>query len=1274
MRCPRCHRRLLPTATCPLHGERTLAGAEEDEPRLPAPPGYEALSLLGRGGFSQVWVARRTQDGREVALKLARARGDWRFAREAQALRRLGPPTTPELLEEGVYEDRPFLALELLRGVTLGRSMAELPGAGRLPPAEAVGLLASILTAVARLHEAGLVHRDLKPENIFLREQGPPALLDLGLVRDAGCEPDVAVAERVTLAGEQPGTLSYMAPELSAGSAPVAPAADVYALGVLLFELLTGRPPFTGDRAEVLQGHATRRPPPLASLSPAAVPLEPFLLRCLAKEPSRRYAHAAAALEELRRLQVSAPAPAVEPEARTGSVPPKPRARMVALLAVTARAPLPELGAAFAAEGGVVAHAHSEFYVVAFPEALSPAAGLKAAARAALRWGQDRRVLHLAELQVHAGRRGIRLAGAALEQAPAWWASAPAGAHTWISPTAASWLDPGSLVEGEDGYRLLRGDAATRSTPEELLEPPIVGREPLLASLEARAVESLRRRQPALVVIEGGPGLGRSRVVEAFAERLSRDPEVQVVRLGAKAASAEALGASLRALLALAPQPVPEEELARAQRLPPDARRQTLALLAARALRQRAAQGPLALLLDDAQHLDTATLDAVVQATGGEEPVALWVCLASGSELLALRPALAERAGPGGVYALPPLAPEDSQQLLRALLRPVEYVPQALLEQLAALAGGVPRYLVDLARALQATGAMQRTEGGAWELSLEAGPVRSVGPLLAPLAAQSLGVLPETLQSLARVCAVMAEGITAERLAPALAMLEAEPALASLASLDAGVGLRRLARSGLLHEGSPGLYAFSQPLLREAVEAGMSLHLRGLLHRAALASTGQAEADDALLNQRARHAAAAGEVELACEAWLQLAERARRAFRDLEAEQCCGAVLELLPAGEEAGRQRALAARGRVRLRSHRYREACEDLARAATLALTRGERAEAALLLLEQATALDWLEDLESAESLVGRASEVAQGLGEEAPLFVRLSLARGRTEGRHGRWEVALPLLEQAAHGARQVGDTEALSMALTMWPVGLAFQGREEEAEAVFSQALAHCQQCGDTLHLAVAHMNRFALWLMRLDLARAVEDLRQAQALAHTLAHAQVERFSSFNLAVFLLMLGRVEEAETAARRALELGQRYFPEPSLGADRLLLARLCLERGERQDARRHVDWVETHAAPPAESTPALLLALVRQVLAQEDGASYAEREWEALLAQARQRCAPFELADVLLEAGRCAAQAGAREPLRRLLTEAEELVTRTPALQTRLEALVSDWHRIC
>ncbi|WP_224366675.1 serine/threonine-protein kinase [Hyalangium versicolor] len=1267
MRCPRCHRRLLPAAACPLHGEPAPSLVEE-EPLLSLPPGFQALSLLGRGGFSQVVAALRARDGQQVALKLARTQGDRRFPREAQALRRLGPPTTPLLLEEGVHEARPFLALEQLQGETLARFMAALPGSGALPPGEAAGLLVSILEAVARLHAVGLVHRDLKPENIFLRRQGLPALIDLGLARDADATLAAPEPEPVTLTGEQPGTLLYMAPELCAGPAPVSATGDVYALGVIFFELLTGRPPFTGDRAEVLQGHSALRPPRLASFQPAAVPWEPFLLRCLAKEPTHRFAHGGQMLAELRRVQAAGPVPTAESPLSSGSSAPRSRARAVALLAVAARAPLPEPLSAFSAEGGVLARVHPELYVAAFPEALSPVAGLKAAARAALRWGRDRRLLHLAELQVHMGRGGIRLAGAALEELRALWARVPPGEHTWVSPEASPWLGTDILPEREGGYHLLREDRGMGVGLAAQPAPPLVGREPLLAALEARAVESLRRSRPGLVVLEGGPGSGRTRVLEALEGQLSLLSGARVVRLGSRPEYSQGQEPLLKPLLALAPEPLPEEELTAARHLPPDARRQRLAQFVARALRARASRGPLLLLLDDAGHLDTVTLDAVVQATSGEEPLPLWICLASGPELVALRPALVERSGPDGICVLQPLTPEDSQQLLRALLSPVEYVPQALLEQLAALAGGIPRYLVELVRALHATGSVRRTVGGAWELSLEAGPVRSVAVLLEPLAEQSLSALPPSLQSLARLGAVMGEGLSEERFAQALPLLEQEPSLAALASLDAGAGLRRLARAGLLHEGSSGAYSFSHPVLRESLEAGLPLHLRVLLHRAALATTGGTPQRDALLRQRARHATVVGEVQLACEAWLELAERARKAFRDVDAEQACSAALELLPAEDAPRRLRALAARGRVRLRSHRYREAGEDVARAAELALELGERAEAALLLLEQATARDWLEDWEAADALVGRAMEVGQGLAEQEPLAGRLALARGRTEGRRGRWDVALPLLEQAARGAEHSGDTEVLSVSLTMWPVGLAYLGRLEEAESVFSRALSHCQSCGDTLHLAVVHMNRFALWLSRLDLTRAVEDLRQAQTLARALAHVQVERFSTFNLAVFLLMLGRVPEAEAAALRALELGQRFFPEPSLGADRLLMARLCLEKGQGVEARQHVDWVETHAAPPPDSTPELLLALVRQVLAQEAEGCFAKAQWDALLAQARERCAPFELVDVLLEAGACAVRARAHEPLQHLLAEAEQLVTRTPAFRTRLDALMA------
>lgn len=1268
MRCPLCHRRLLPSAPCPLHGLPAPAATEEQGAPPSLPPGFEPTALLGRGGFSWVWAARRVEDGREVALKLARTRGDPRFTREAWALRRLGPPLTPELLGEGLHEGYPFLAMERLQGSTLAWHLASLPGSGALSVKEALSLFRPLCEAVARLHQVGLVHRDLKPENVFLREHGPLALLDLGLARAVGSASEVPAGTEVTRTGEQPGSVLYMAPEQCTGTAPAGPPADVYALGVLLFELLTGRPPFTGNTSEVLQGHATLRPPRPSELAPGAELLEAFVLRCLAKEPALRPATAGEALEALRRT-LEAPPPSATP--RVAPAPAstlEPLTRPVALLAVAARAPLPELSAAMAPEGGVLARVHRELYVVAFADSLSPAAGLKAAARAAVRWGRDRRLLHMAELRVRAGRGGTRLAGAALEQAPSWWAQAPAGEHTWLSPQAAVWLEPGATREGEAGYRLLAEELSATPRPEALPSPPLVGREPLLTELEQQACEALQRAQPTLVVLSGEAGLGKTRVLEALGERLTQRSELQVARLRARQATASQ--SLLDSLLALAPEPLPAEALAQARELPPQVRRQALARLAAEALRQRAARKPLALLVDEAEQADGVVLDALEQATLAESAAPLWACLATRPELLELRPALGDRAGRRVVQALPPLAPEDSHPLLRVLLRPVEYVPQAALSQLEALGRGVPLYLLELVRALQATGAVRRAASGAWELALEAVPTLAAGSLFGSLAEQALSALPEPLRALARLCAVMAEGLSAERLALAMPLVEAEPELAPLASLDMGVGLQRLTRAGLLRLEPSGLRAFSHPLLREALEAALPAPLRRLLHRAALATLGEAE-DREVLRQRARHAAAAGEREAACEAWLRFAEQARQAYLDVEAEQAYTTALELLPLEEGARRQRALAGRGRVRERSHRYREACADLSRAAELALARGERAEVAVLLLEQSTALDWLEDWEGANALVQRALEVSQGLREQGPLSARLTLAQGRAEGRRGQWESALRLLEEAARLAEHFGEEELLTIALVVRPVGLVFLGRLEEAEAAFTQVLAHAQATGDLLHLAVGYMNRSMLWVTRLELERAVEDLRQAMALGRQLGHAQVERFCSFNLGYFLLLLGRAAEAQAPAERALELGRRFAPEASLAADTLLLARLCLERGALEAARQHVAWVATHAPPPPQSTPELDLALARRLLAQRGGTSFAESDWESLLEQARSRSAPFELADMLLEAGRCAAEAGAREPLARVLAEVQALVEQAPAFRPRLEALLALAH---
>jgi WD40 repeat protein len=277
------------------------------EEGTPAVPGYEVLGTLGRGGMGVVYRARHLGLDRPVALKMILAAGHadeaevTRFLAEAQALAALQHPNVVQVHDSGRHDGRPFMALELVPGGSLHDRL----NGGPLPPAEAARLVEGVARGVQAAHAAGIVHRDLKPGNVLLAADGTPKVTDFGLAKrvegeDAG----------LTRTGAVLGTPSYMAPEQAGGDGKrVGPAADVYALGAILYECLTGRPPFRAAGVmDTLLLVLTTEPLPVRALQPAAPrDLETICLKCLHKEPGKRYATAAALADDLRRWRAGEP-------------------------------------------------------------------------------------------------------------------------------------------------------------------------------------------------------------------------------------------------------------------------------------------------------------------------------------------------------------------------------------------------------------------------------------------------------------------------------------------------------------------------------------------------------------------------------------------------------------------------------------------------------------------------------------------------------------------------------------------------------------------------------------------------------------------------------------------------------------------------------------------------------------------------------------------------------------------------------------------------------
>jgi eukaryotic-like serine/threonine-protein kinase len=266
--------------------------------RRPAISSYEVLEVIREGGMSVVYKARQRGLNRLVALKMIRGK-EWsrpdhlaRLRIEAEAVARLRHPNIVQIHEIGEVDGLPFLSLELLEGGTLEDHLAGDPQPGR----RASELIATLARAIQTAHDAGIIHRDLKPSNVLFTGDGTPKITDFGLAKQLESN------SRQTESGQILGTPCYMAPEQAMGhTKDVGPSADVYALGAILYEMLTGRPPFKGETPvetmrQVIEDDVV---PPTRLVPKVARDLETVCLHCLNKEQDRRYPSAAALAEDL---------------------------------------------------------------------------------------------------------------------------------------------------------------------------------------------------------------------------------------------------------------------------------------------------------------------------------------------------------------------------------------------------------------------------------------------------------------------------------------------------------------------------------------------------------------------------------------------------------------------------------------------------------------------------------------------------------------------------------------------------------------------------------------------------------------------------------------------------------------------------------------------------------------------------------------------------------------------------------------------------------------
>jgi tetratricopeptide (TPR) repeat protein len=1223
-----------------------LSQANEEVPP-PILPGYEIGSLLGRGGFATVWEAHEVAHPVLVAVKVGHGTDLWnqqRFEREAEALRRVGAPHVPHLYDSGVSaDDRPYIAMELLRGQPLAAAL-EMRAE---PPALSwtLDVVEALLAALGHMHALGLAHCDLKPENIVLLEGDPQRvrIVDLGLVTDVGAR--AAMGQDAPALGAGAGSLEYMAPEQIRGDAGVDLAADVYAVGVLLFELATLRPPFVGDAAAIEYGHLYLRPPRPQSLAVVPATLVELILGCLAKLAAERPASvtqlgeylAAVREDELYEAMAVPVAPLADESSRPLLAERKqPAVVLVADNAVSASA----FEGCVREHGGFVARRSRAHTVAVFPSAQldDPARAALASARVIVDRLGGNAALHAAPLVIRPRQSGPPVVrGEAVEQPDGWLPPAPWQGIVLTHALAASLpADATMPAAAGDGFAV---PAARRAPTQELR---LVGRADVLARTRESLRACLETATPGLFTIVAAQGMGRSRLLREIEE----------------------LARGMRPDAAVRRHALADGELAPA------------ALDAPNGIDALPAGTPLVLLIDDVHLARDEVLDRIEHLTLDTDNAPIWIVVAALPRLDDIRPRWGVRANRHERVTLRPLDDADAMALSAELLLPAEYPPADFLRALVAWAGCRPLYLVRLVAELKRRGLVRPRAGGEgfYVAASELGDL----PASAAeqwLASRELDRMTPELAACVRVCAVLGANFHLAELVHVLDALDRTGSAGT--TMDAGVGTTELASRGLLDQLARGRFAFTSAAFREAIYSLLGSDDRARIHvhaadywRARLTAI----SDDAFALERfAHHADACGLTGEAARAFLELGHMARRQHQDTRADAFYTAALRTAGAADRAAlrsiRAAALGGRGHVRYRLHRLADAIDDLRAARAGAESLDLQALVVELLLEEATALDWAGKFEESAERTEEAGRRAAGNADvqgNLRLSARLRLARGRTHWRRGQVAEAIAALDQAVMGARAAGDGENKRVGRLLLALALVLDGQLDEAEQHFAQVIAQCEASGDALHLCSVYANRMFLWSVRKQTERAVADLRRAIDLAREIGNPTPETIATHNLAELLYWSGDDDESLVLAHRALRLHER-FGETAIPEHALLVARVHAARGEIAEAHTYLAWIESHC--PAESLSAaarVLQDMLGLVIASSTRQAVGAADWDALVERARTALPGEELVEIIWWRVRLAVRYAKWGEAAAALDEARERLGEVPIWRQRIDAL--------